>query len=152
LDYDPTTGIFRWRVTNNGAEAGAVAGHLEKATGRRVVIVAKNRVREHRLAWLHYYGRLPTKDIDHIDGNPANNRISNLREASMSENLQNQKRAQSTNRSGYLGVSKNSSGGGWSAVITANGKKHRLGTYRTPEEAHAAYLKAKRELHPFNTL
>lgn len=79
------------------------------------------------------------------------NRIANLREATAAENPQNQRRAHSHNKAGLLGVSE-TPGGRYAASIKAGGKRRYLGRYATPEDAHAAYLKAKQEMHPFGTL
>ena len=104
----------------------------------------------HRLAWLYVNGYCPPGDIDHINGDRAANRISNLRLATRSENLQNQSKAQKHNKTGLLGVSHRR--GKFRAQIRVDGKKMHIGTFPTPEEAHTAYLEAKRQFHPFGTL
>lgn len=104
----------------------------------------------HRLAWLYVHGEWPTEQIDHINQNPVDNRIANLRPADKSQNVQNIDAAYGS--SGYRGVSFDSrcgDGNSWRARIMVDGKSHSLGYYATAEEAHDAYLAAKRELHPF---
>jgi hypothetical protein len=71
-----------------------------------------------------------------------------LREADNALNMQNQRRPNRANKSGYLGVCFNKSAGKWQAAIGVNKKVRYLGLYQTPEAAHRAYLTAKRELHP----
>jgi hypothetical protein len=102
----------------------------------------------HRLAWLYVYGKWPVNQIDHIDGNRANNAVANLREVSNAENAQNRRKSRS--KSGFLGVRKENSK--WLAEIKVNYKPIRIGLFSTPEEAHEAYILTKRRLHAKNTL
>jgi hypothetical protein len=92
----------------------------------------------------------PPRPIDHINGDPSDNRISNLRDVSRTENQENQRRAQRHNKVGLLGVSPN--GKGFISRIKVAGRKVNLGTFPTPEIAHAVYVKAKRYLHAGCTL
>ncbi len=151
LSYDPDTGLFRWKVqTSKRVKVGDIAGTLVKI-GYISISIDADMIRAHRLAWLYVHGSWPTGDIDHIDGNRANNRWSNLRDVTRSMNAQNLKRAHADNAaSGLLGVYRDKKK--WAASLTVNGKRHRLGNFTTPEEAHAAYLKAKRELHTACTI
>jgi hypothetical protein len=138
LSYDPETGVF----TRDGREAGTVC----KSPPRRKIFIDRRQYTAHRLAWMHVYGRWPVGDIDHIDGNALNNAFANLREVSRSVNMQNQRRARADNKSGFLGVHARGPGKYRAEITTPSGKK-RLGTFSTPEEAHSAYLVAKRSLH-----
>ena len=148
LDYDPSTGVFVWRVYSNGrAPVGSIAGTLQKDKYWQIGI-NKTLYKAHRLAWFYINGAWPDREIDHIDGNPSNNRISNLRCATRSENMQNQRNPMSTNGSGYLGVYVDKKGGAI-AKIHVNGKQVYLGRFKNTEEAHSVYIKAKAELHPF---
>lgn len=145
LNYDPETGVFTWRVSRRAtARPGSVAGTITPK-GYRAIWIGAN-YRAHRLAWLYVYGVWPTHEIDHIDGNRANNAIANLRDVTRSVNHENLRRARSDSAHGFLGVSP-FKGKWWKARITVNGKWQHLGTFKTPEEAHAAYLEAKRRLH-----
>jgi len=147
LHYDPATGIFVWRVTlSNRAPAGAVAGS-ERKDGYRLIAIDGQRYLAHRLAWLYVHGVWPTMDLDHVDRHPANNRLTNLRQATRSGNQQNMRLSQRSSV-GLAGVSRN--GRRWQAAIQLSGRQHHLGTFDAPEEAHAVYLAAKRELHPFH--
>jgi len=151
LDYEPETGVFRWRIARRNVRVTDTPGSIIRSTGYWCIQVDGVKYLAHRIAWLWVYGVWPDHHIDHIDGNPLNNRISNLRQSSVSLNMQNLKTAQSNNlSSGLLGVYRNRKR--WGAKITVNRVVHLLGTHDTPEEAYAAYLGAKRLLHPGNTL
>ncbi len=84
--------------------------------------------------------------VDHKDGDGLNNRRSNLRRASPSENRCNQK-LRPCNTSGFKGVSWDKSKGKWQAKITIDRKQHHLGRFHSKELAHAAYVKASAQLH-----
>jgi hypothetical protein len=150
FDYDPINGnLIRKITTNHRAKKGDIAGTLHSC-GRIVIGTKGKKFYAHRLIWLHQTGSWPENDIDHIDGNPINNKIENLRNATDSQNQQNIKKPKSSNLHGFLGVESRKVG--WVARIMSNGKRLNLGTFKTPEEAHAAYISAKRVLHSFNTL
>jgi len=144
LEYDKETGEFWWNEKATPKMRGKKAGNQLKR-GHIQIKVGGDVYYAHRLAWFFVYGELPTKLIDHIDCNPANNRISNLREATDSINQQNKINARKDNKSGFLGVSQRSDG--YQACIRANGKKKYLGLFRTAELAHQAYLTAKKQFH-----
>lgn len=143
VEYDPSTGVFTWRARQR-MRAGKVAGG-PAARGYRRIFVAGVSYLEHRLAWFYMTGRLPTNDIDHINGRRGDNRYANLREATRALNLENQRAARSDNTTGLLGVSVNHRG--FSARIWVGGRCVHLGTFQTADLAHQAYLSAKRELH-----
>jgi hypothetical protein len=152
LSYAPETGVFRWLVA---PRIGHVIGSKPRngANSHRLSIRLDGKsYYAHRLAWLYVYGKWPIGMIDHIDGNANNNRIANLREATRSQNNQNQRRASVRSRTGMLGVVPVPSTGKFSAQIVFDGRSIHLGTFETPDEAHAAYVDAKRKYHPFNTL
>ncbi len=147
LDYDPSTGVFHWRIRPTMKKrAGDVAGDVTTA-GRWRIKYAGRSYQAHRLAWLYVHGEWPTNQIDHIDGDPLNNRINNLRDVTAAVNQHNRKRASRGNLTGLIGAAK-SYGGKFRAQIHISGKTIGLGTFVTALEAHEAYLKAKRELHP----
>jgi hypothetical protein len=150
LDYDPETGLFTWAISRRGCRRGDQTGAPHR--NGYVMIGINRRARlAHRLAWLHTYGEWPKGQIDHINGVRADNRLANLRDVPGRINRQNQRAARSDNReTGLLGVYKNH--GQWGARIQLNGRQHYLGNFQTPEEAHAAYIKAKRLMHPGCTL
>lgn len=90
-------------------------------------------------------------NIDHINGDHSDDRWENLRDVSQQMNVQNIKKAKTGSATGLLGVHR-SREGNFVAQIKHLGKTKNLGTHQTPEDAHAAYLDAKRQLHPGNTL
>jgi hypothetical protein len=149
VDYDPETGVFiRTKQTGRNVKVGAVGGYSNRGY-RRISVIGRG-FECHRLAWILHYGCHPPKLIDHIDGNPANNAIANLRAATPSINTQNLKRARRDNRLGLLGVRQKLNR--FEARIMIGGKAVNVGAFPTAEEAHSAYLAAKRQLHPGNTL
>lgn len=146
LDYDPETGIFRWKKpTSNRVNVGAIAG-TDHNLGYRIVMIDRSRYLAHRLAWKMHYGNDPKDQIDHVNGIKSDNRIQNLRECTHAENQRN--RGKNTNNTtGYKGVYLN--GGKYSAKITLIGKVTYLGCYDTAEEAHEAYKKAAKKYHGY---
>ena len=148
LDYNELTGEFRWKVNRSRARAGNAAGHLH-SDGRLTIRIDGNLYYAHRIAWLMGTGYWPVDEIDHRNRIPHDNRLRNLREATHAQNMQNLS-MKSNNTSGYMGVSLYSPTGKWRAEIVANRKLYLLGHFDTPEAAHEAYKKAKRELHTFN--
>jgi len=151
LRYDPETGAFIWLIDRPaGIKAGDVAGGIApdgyvylKALGERYIA--------HRLAWAFVHGFFPSGHIDHRDGNRSNNAISNLRDVPRQINNENRVKPNKNNRSGTLGV-RTRPCGTYAATIRIKGKDKHLGTYKTAELAHAAYVKAKRQLHLGNML
>jgi hypothetical protein len=146
LDYDPLTGIFRWKVDRGYIKSGRIAG-CKHHSGYWQIRFQSNSVFAHRLAWLHYYGQYPIYQIDHLNNDRLDNRIDNLRDATPSMNLQNAKRPSKNKRSSpYRGVYKE--GNRYRARIAIDGKNVHLGSFLTPERAQEAYMEAKRRFHP----
>ena len=149
LTYDQETGVFYWNVPVGHLKAGSKAGSI--ALCGYVKIRIKNSLyKAHRLAWIYVHGSIGNYQIDHINMIKSDNRLSNLRICSSRLNAQNKKVAQKNNKSGFLGVCVR--GDKFDARIQVGGKKFQLGTFRTKEEAHKAYVNAKRVLHPFGNL
>jgi hypothetical protein len=140
LQYDPDEGIFRWRRTRKKCPAGKIAGSVRK-DGYTAIFVDGKRHYAHRLAFVFMTGEWPATGVDHIDGDPANNRWANLRSATPQQNMWN-KRAQSNSTTGLKGVHRHSQTGDFYATIKVDGKHVYLGTYKQPAEAHAAYVEA----------
>lgn len=155
LDYDPDTGVFTYRVNHGLMKAGTPAGCPMKR-GNHSIGIDRRRYATHRLAWLYMRGEWPHGEIDHVDGNPLNNAWANLREVNSAQNKQNQRRARVDNQSGFLGVHFHGPDkygrARWRARIQLAGRSIHVGLFATAEEAHAAYVEAKRRLHPFGVL
>ena len=144
LHYEPETGIFTWRVTRNGrnSRAGMRAGVINKKWGHRNLKVDGKGYGAHRLAFLYMTGLLPSLYVDHKNRNPDDNRWVNLRLADDSQSAANRI---FVNMTGLKGVRPN--GKNWSASLRCRGVSRYLGTYATPELAHAAYAEAARRFH-----
>jgi len=153
-EYNPETGHFiRKKTVSHNAVAGQIAGTPD-GKGYLKVAVGGFQYYAHRLAWLFTYGDVPLMIIDHINGVGTDNRICNLRLATKSQNAQNQRKAQSGNKTGLLGVylDPRSLNRPYYSQIQANGRLKKLGHFKTAEEAFQAYLTAKRQLHEYCTL
>lgn len=153
LDYDSFSGQMRWKhrpdrnKTWNTHYAGKVAGttrpgaihiRIETEVGAYFFFA-------HRVAWALFYGAWPSAQIDHEDGNAANNRISNLRQATYSQN--NCNRHVVTGKSQFRGVYYSALRSKWSAQIKKNKQWKWLGLHSTAEDAANAYDRAALCLH-----
>jgi hypothetical protein len=153
FEYSVITGALYWRVSpSRCVKAGSVAGSLEATFNGKVyrrISVANSAYMAHRLIWRLVTGEDPAAlPIDHVNGDGSDNAWHNLRLlAAAAENSHNRQLA-SDNTSGCTGVSWDKQKRKWIARIMANGSRRFLGHFPTPEEAHRAYLRAKRELHP----
>jgi hypothetical protein len=151
LNYDPETGIFTRKKATTGryGRAGAVCGAFDRH-GYLVITITSVRNAAHRLAWLYVHGEWPKQQIDHINHVKTDNRIANLRDVSGNVNQQNKIRSQRQNKLGLLGVHRFR--GSFIAQITIGGTAKNLGSFGSPEDAHAAYVEAKRRHHEGCTL
>lgn len=146
LDYEPETGAFTWKkkIASKvvvGTTAGGVytLGYVVIGIGGRIYYA-------HRLAWLYMTGNWPAQ-VDHRDGDKANNMWANLRLATSQQNALNSKRPR-TNTSGLKGVSWHKAAKKWAAAITIDGRATHLGLYEDAELAHAAYMAAASTVQP----
>lgn len=146
LDYDQSTGVFRWRLrTSTCVQIGDIAGTTAgNSYGYRRLRLDGYLGAAHQWAWYYVTGFWPS-EIDHLNGNRKDNRFANLREVGRTINAQNLRGAHKDSASGLLGVEKHRHA--FHARIMVRGRRHYLGTFGTAQEAHAAYLVAKRELH-----
>jgi hypothetical protein len=150
LDYDRETGVIRWIVhVGNQYVAGDIAGGVTKYGYRRVRVLGRKYM-AHRLAWLITHGHFPDGPIDHINGCRDDNRLVNLRAATREINNQNLRKARRNSKLGVLGVSMDRKR--YKAQIQVGGKVLFIGNFSTAEDARAAYLAAKRHLHPGCTI
>lgn len=143
LLYDPEAGHFAWRQQRgNRIKVGSRAGAIN-TEGYVIIRVDRIEHRAHRLAFLFMTGETPAI-IDHINGNRADNRFSNLRAATPLINSINCK-MRKTNTSGHKGVSFFKASGRWQASIRVNRKRLHLGLFETPELAGEAYRAAAKQ-------
>jgi hypothetical protein len=153
LNYDPETGLFTWKAREerrpidrswNSRRAGTLAGS-ENSEGYVEIYLDTRSYKAHHLAWLFVHGTTVSM-LDHIDRNRANNRIANLRPASVRENNWNRSRS-TKNLTGTKGVSREGSSDKWVARITANKRQYRLGTFEKKADAIAARRAAERSFY-----
>ena len=145
LSYDPETGVLTRKVTTGSrSRAGQPVAGLD-AYGYLRVCGDGRSYKAHRVAWLIVTGAWSTGDVDHIDGVPSHNSWRNLRDVAHSVNQQNQRGARADSKTGFLGVV--AAGKRFTAYIRVGGPTKYLGSFDTPEEAHTAYIAAKRQFH-----
>lgn len=152
LRYNPESGQFHWirPPTPSKVKIGDRAGTL-MSDGYRSITINRKMHKEHRLAWLYMTGEWPSGRLDHENRMRDDNRFSNLRPATYSQNAANR---HSWSKYGLKGISPNPrcKTNPWRAAIErrVNGQRvyKSLGVYKTMEEAHQAYLTALREFHP----
>ena len=138
LHYNPDNGHFTWiKTTSPRVKVGAVAD-IAISHGYKYIGIDKQKYRVHRLAWLYMCGKFPEYYVDHIDGNPLNNALSNLREATHKQNLFNSKKP-IHNTSGYKGVHFHKGTNKWRAVAYVDNYPQHIGLFKTAEKASEAY-------------
>ena len=138
LNYDPDTGVFSWKSKRPGrpnASGNLVAGSF--TSGYREIQINGVRYRAHRLAWLWMTGSLPSVFIDHINGNKADNRFCNLREATKTQNARNEGLRKS-NTTGVKGVCWSKKERKFVVHLKYGGRKNRIGCFSTLQEASEA--------------
>lgn len=145
ISYDPNTGEMTWNQKVgigkeakrwNARYAGKRALGCRSNTGHLTGTINKKHFKAHRVAWAIVHGYWPDFEIDHINGNPSDNRICNLREATRTQNAQNVPKRKG-GLSKYRGVSRDRNK--WRALIHANGVPTYLGSFDTEEKAAIAY-------------
>lgn len=153
LTYDPEIGKLFWKPrpvemfsaamyakTWNTKNADKEAFTASREYGYRVGSLSGLTLRAHRVIWAIVYGEWPKDEIDHINCDPADNRIDNLRESTSQQNKWNQ-RLKRTNACGLKGASWSKKEMVWVAQIHRDGKQTRIGSYGTALAAHQAYKK-----------
>ncbi len=152
LHYDSKTGDFIWLVRTSGRNpVGSLAGYTEPPprpnAGRRQIRIDRKLFYAHRLAWFYTMGAWPPDGVDHINGDPSDNRLANLRLATQSQNSRN-RGTPKNNTSGFKGVSWHSQLNKWTVRIKKpEGKYLYLGLFDTKKAAADAYQRAVQELH-----
>lgn len=147
FNYNPETGILtRAKRTSNRVNVGDFAGYKNKS-GYLMVQVGGVLCSVHRVVWLYVHGYWPNGHVDHINRNTTDNRLSNLRVLTPSENQHNS-RMPKNNTSGFIGVNWNADMRKWTAKICLNRKQTYLGSYSRIEDAAQAYKHASMQLHP----
>lgn len=159
LDYDPATGALTWKHRDreffsdertarlwNARHAGKPAFTARHSKGYRHGALLGVSLFAHRVAWAITHGQWPSGVIDHINCDPEDNRLENLRDVTPSQNLCNRGKT-IANTSGYKGVFLDKRNGKWTAAIKFGGKYRHLGKFSDPEAAHAAYARASKRLH-----
>ncbi len=152
--YDESTGLLSWRYRKGKKVPRNLAAGYIDSEGYRVVRADGVNYRAHRIVWLMSFGRWPTHMLDHVNGDRADNRLSNLREATNSQNQMNKKR-QARGASGYKGVAIIRRRGRiqYRPGVTLNGKHRVFGYYDDPREAYEVYCReAVRAFGPFAKL
>lgn len=161
FDYDPETGIMRWRrrplndfVSHqawhrwNNMHAGKIAGSVND-DGYRHAKVIEHSYKLHRVAWLLFYGVWPEGDLDHINGDRTDNRIANLRIVNREDNGKN-RRISSNNTSGQTGVCWHPKCKKWVASIRVSKHQIYLGRFDEFNRARQA-RKAAEQKYGFHT-
>ena len=136
LDYDPLTGILRWKKNTGRAIKGREAGSIDPSTGYHRTRIFGQAIVSHHVIWAIMTGERPPEEVDHRTG--KSNEWANLRKATRSTNMAN-RGAQPDTVTGTKGVSYHKVTGKWQAQIGFRKKNHYLGTFDTIEEAKAAY-------------
>lgn len=165
LKYDPETGRLFWKERPasffsdpysstkaarwNGRFAGKEAFTTTLVSGYKTGTILNKDYYAHRIAWILTFQDWPDNQIDHINGNKADNRIANLRDVTDRENHLNQRR-RGDNTSGVIGVRYFPPTKRWHAYISIDGKRIPLGNYRYFDAAVAARKAAEKVLgfHP----
>lgn len=167
LDYDPETGVLRWKERGldlfkdsgwgreyscrawNARYAGEEAFTTVNSNGYRHGTIHGRFFSAHRVIWAHVNGHWPMGEIDHINGDRSDNRLANLRSVGPCQNRQNMRRS-TRNTTGVVGVGIHKASGKWHARITASRRPISLGYFDTFEEAVRARKEgeAKYGFHP----
>lgn len=143
---DFENGVLFRKNSQGGVPIGGVAGYLTNRNYYKVKVDGKS-LFTHRVLYAMYHGIALDKcpNIDPIDRDSTNNKITNLRACVQSDNCAN-RGVFSSSKSGFKGVSVKGNGK-FEAYCVKYGKRYYLGVYDTPEEAHNAYLNKAREVH-----
>jgi hypothetical protein len=137
-------GRLFWNHSRGNVKAGSLIDYRDNRGHIRVRIFDRL-FRAHHVIWFLHYGKWPSL-IDHINGDPADNRIENLRECTQQENTRNRS-SQPSSRCSYKGVSYHTRGRKWVAQIKSGNVRKHLGLFAEIEDAATAYNFAAAEMH-----
>ena len=137
-------GKLYWKSPKQAIQVGDEAGCVRRS-GYVIITINQKSYQAHRLIYLMHYGDTP-KMVDHIDNNPRNNRIENLRAATTHTNQYNTKLSE-RNTSGVKNVCWHKGKHRWMVKIKANGTFHYLGYYKDLESAKLKASEARQLLH-----
>lgn len=147
LYWDDSIGRFKNKINRaSSAMKGEIAGS-DRLDGYRSVCIDGWVYLEHRLVWFYFNAVWPALELDHIDLNKTNNRLSNLREVNRRQQLQHTRGRGGT--SSRVGIGFHKCTGKWYASIMVDGKRKHLGLFDTEEEAWAKRLEAERKYYPY---
>jgi hypothetical protein len=146
IDYNPDTGELKWKETRNHLSTKGTIIKGSRKDGYVSVCVFGYSLLGHRVAYAIYHGAWPSHTIDHIDSNPSNNVITNLRAATMGENSRNVK-WNKANKSGHKGVSWCNTVNKWHAQISHKKTKYCLGKFSDINHAIFAVRQKRQQLH-----
>lgn len=147
LEYDPEAGELKWKVASGSASPRETAG-TKHNRGYVAIGLDGTVMLAHRAAWALTHGHWPEAEIDHRDGDRANNKLANLREATHAQNMTNLALARN-NSSGVTGVDFMIRKNVWRASIWVDGKKKHLGVFKRKDDAVDARLRAQASIRPF---
>jgi hypothetical protein len=145
IHYDSKTGLFTWLKNKSTVKVGNVAGCLKK-DGYIHIKFNNKTYPAHRLSWLYVYGHMPNYYLDHINGCPSDNRITNLREATASQNSHNVK-ITCRNTSGIKGIYWHKKSKKWIAKVSVNKQSKYLGSFNEIELAELVINEARLKYH-----
>jgi hypothetical protein len=146
LDYDQNTGFFKWKRKRRGINTNISLGSDNGFGYLRITVLGKSYY-AHRLAWFYVYGYMPKHQIDHINGNKSDNRISNLRDIPLKANAQNKIKCQKNSDSKILGVSWHKKAKKWQAHVCVYKERKYLGLFKDIKDAEIAYLNEKEKIN-----
>lgn len=157
VTYNPDTGSFNWLPrpllmfikerdwrTWNTRFAFKPAGRVD-SFGYVSIAFGRQKVKAHRLAYFMVHGGCP-RLLDHVNGRPSDNRITNLRPATPSQNNMNRAIGR-RNKSGGKGISWHKRAGKWQVHVRAAGVAHYCGLFVDIDAARAARAAKAEELH-----
>jgi hypothetical protein len=150
IDYDAETGVFTWiQSPRNNIPSGSIAGSID-SKGYVRILYKKKLYLGHWLAWFFVYNKWPDNELDHINGNPTDNRICNLRDVTRKQNMEN-KKVYKNSKTGYAGVTWHSRDKKWNVRIGHYGKRISIGYFDNLDDAIQARIKFENKLFTHNS-